>query len=83
MTERFLPLDPAAATTLVHGKDIGTAAAELATGYWRELRPDLGNWVAEDEDLVTVPLRTIPAGDPGHHRPGRVRADSTTVSACR
>jgi HAD superfamily hydrolase (TIGR01509 family) len=112
--ERFLPLDLAAATTLLcdadgtlfpseepayaasadvtnrflaglgaerafppeelqrmtNGKNFRAAAAQLATGYGRELtRADVEHWVTEEKDVVTDHLRTVLRPDPAVRGP--------------
>jgi HAD superfamily hydrolase (TIGR01509 family) len=50
---------------MTNGKNFRAAAAQLATGYGRELsRADLDGWVTEEKDVVTAHLRTVLRPDP-------------------
>lgn len=45
---------------MTNGKNFRAAAAQLATGYGRELtRADLDGWVTQEKDVVTAHLRTV------------------------
>ena len=45
---------------MTNGKNFRAAAAQLATGYGRELtRADVDHWVTEEKDVVTAHLRTV------------------------
>ncbi len=72
---------------MTNGKNFRAAAAELATGYRRELtRADLENWVAEEKDVVTAHLRTALRPDPAVREPlerlaGRFSLAAVTSSA--
>ena len=55
---------------MTNGKNFRAAAAQLATGYGRELtRADLEGWVAEAKDVVTAHLRTVLRPDPAVRGP--------------
>ncbi len=72
---------------MTNGKNFRAAAAELATGYRRELtRADLEHWVAEEKDVVTAHLRTVLRPDPAVRGPlerlsGRFALAAVTSSA--
>ena len=66
--ERAFPPDELQRMT--NGKNFRAAAAELATGYRRELTgADLEHWVAEEKDVVTAHLRTVLRPDPAVREP--------------
>jgi beta-phosphoglucomutase-like phosphatase (HAD superfamily) len=94
VTNRFLaglgaerPFAPDELQRKTNGKNFRAAAAELATGYRRELtRADLEGWVAEEEeDVVTAHLRPDPAvRGPLERLSGRFALAAVTSSAsCR
>ncbi len=72
---------------MTNGKNFRAAAAELATGYRRELtRAGLEDWVAEEKDVVTAHLRTVLRPDPAVREPlerlsGRFALAAVTSSA--
>ncbi|SNS97763.1 haloacid dehalogenase superfamily, subfamily IA, variant 3 with third motif having DD or ED [Geodermatophilus saharensis] len=72
---------------MTNGKNFRAAAAELATGYGRELtRADLEDWVLEEKDVVTAHLRTVLRPDPAVRGPlerlaGRFALAAVTSSA--
>ena len=77
VTNRFLaglgaerPLAPEELQRMTNGKNFRAAAAQLATGYGRELtRADLEDWVTEEKDVVTAHLRTVLRADPAVRGP--------------
>ncbi len=72
---------------MTNGKNFRAAAAQLATGYGRELtRADLEDWVTEEKDVVTAHLRTVLRPDPAVRGPlerlsGRFALAAVTSSA--
>jgi HAD superfamily hydrolase (TIGR01509 family) len=72
---------------MTNGKNFRAAAAQLASGYQRELtRADLEHWVAEEKDVVTAHLRTVLRPDPAVRGPlerlsGRFALAAVTSSA--
>ncbi len=72
---------------MTNGKNFRAAAAQLATGYGRELtRADIEGWVAEEKDVVTAHLRTVLRPDPAVRGPlerlsGRFALAAVTSSA--
>ena len=94
VTNRFLAglgaeraFGPAELQRMTNGKNFRAAAAELATGYGRELGDaDLAGWVAEEKDVVTAHLRTVLRPDPAVLAPlerlsGRFSLAAVTSSA--
>ncbi len=77
VTNRFLaglgaeqPFAPDELQRMTNGKNFRAAAAQLATGYRRELtRADLEGWVTEEKDIVTAHLRTVLRPDPAVRGP--------------
>jgi HAD superfamily hydrolase (TIGR01509 family) len=78
---------PAELQRMTNGKNFRAAAAELATGYRRELtRGDLEDWVIEEKDVVTAHLRDVLRPDPTVREPlerlaGRFSLAAVTSSA--
>jgi HAD superfamily hydrolase (TIGR01509 family) len=67
---------------MTNGKNFRAAAAELATGYGRELtRADLEDWVVEEKDVVTAHLRTVLRPDPSVRAPLERLADRFALAA--
>ncbi len=72
---------------MTNGKNFRAAAAQLATGYGRELsRADLDGWVTEEKDVVTAHLRTVLRPDAAVRGPlerltGRFTLAAVTSSA--
>ncbi len=94
VTNRFLaglgaerPHTPDELQRMTNGKNFRAAAAQLASGYGRELsRADLEGWVTEEKDVVTAHLRTVLRPDPAVRGPlerltGRFTLAAVTSSA--